>query len=116
MGGAGYAVIELLWRRRTHWTMILAGGICFVIFSLIAEKFREKPLVYKAGLCALSVTAVEFVFGIVFNMIFKMGIWDYSEVPFNLFGQICPLFTLLWGALATVFIPLADIMNKKLAR
>ena len=116
VGGTGYAIIELLWRRRTHWTMILAGGICFVIFSLIAEKFKEKPLIYKAALCSIGVTAVEFIFGVVFNMIFKMGVWDYSEVPFNILGQICPLFTLLWGALATLFIPLADIMNKKLAR
>lgn len=116
VGGTGYGIIELLWRRRTHWTMILAGGICFVIFSLIAEKFKEKPLIYKAALCSIGVTAVEFIFGVVFNMIFKMGVWDYSEVPFNILGQICPLFTLLWGALATLFIPLADIMNKKLAR
>ena len=116
VGGTGYAIIELLWRRRTHWTMILAGGICFVIFSIIAERMRERSLIFKAALSALGVTAVELVFGLVFNMALKMNVWDYSGVPFNFLGQICPVFTLLWGALATVFIPIADIMNKKLAR
>ena len=114
VGGTGYAVIELLWRRRTHWTMILAGGVCFVIFSLVAERFKEKPLVYKAALCSLAVTAVELVFGLIFNIALKMNVWDYSGVPFNFLGQICPLFTLIWGGLGLIFIPLADAMNKKM--
>lgn len=112
IGGVGYGIIELMWRGYTHWTMILAGGVCFVIFSEIADKFRYKPLIYKVALAALGVTAVEFIFGIVFNLIFKMNVWDYSEMPFNLFGQICPLFTLAWGVVALIFIPLADVLNK----
>ena len=114
VGGAGYALIELMYRGRTHWTMIIAGGICFVICSLIAERFREKPLLCKAFLCAISVTAVELIFGIIFNLILKMNVWDYSKCPFNFLGQICPLFSLLWGALGCIFIPLADIMNRRL--
>ena len=115
IGGAGYAVIELLWRGHTHWTMVIAGGICFVIFSLISKNFPKKSLIYKSILCAVSVTGVEFVFGIIFNVILKMNIWDYSKVPLNLCGQVCPLFTVLWGVLGLIFIPLADVLNKKLA-
>ena len=112
IGSIGYGIIELIWRGHTHWTMLIAGGICFVLFSAIAEKFREKPLIYKVSLSALGVTAVELVFGVVFNIIFKMDVWDYSKMPFNLLGQICPLFTLAWAAIALVFIPIADILNK----
>ena len=115
VGGAGYAAIELLWRRRTHWTMILAGGICFVLFSVIAERLNGRPLIFKAALGALGITAVEFFFGVVFNIILGMGIWDYSGVPFNLLGQICPLFTLVWCGLGFVFLPLADALNRKFA-
>ena len=113
IGGIGYGIIELMWRGYTHPTMIMAGGICFVIFSRIAEKFKDKPLVYKAALCSLGVTAVELVFGIVFNMIFKMNVWDYSKLPFNFLGQICLLFTFLWGALGMIFVPLAELLNEK---
>lgn len=113
-GGVGYGIIELLWRGRTHWTMIIAGGICFVIFSRIAEKFKSKTLLFKAILCALGVTAVELAFGIIFNIILEMNIWDYSKLPFNFMGQVCLLYTILWAFLAFLFVPLADKINKSL--
>lgn len=94
--------------------MIIAGGICFVLFSLIAEKFKKRTLVCKASLCALGVTLVEFVFGVVFNIILKMNVWDYSGVPFNLLGQVCPLYTLLWGILGAACMPLAEMINRKM--
>ena len=115
VGGSGYALIEYLWRGRTHWTMVIAGGVCFICFSVIADKFQTKSLVFKSSLCALSVTAVELIFGIVFNLVFKMNVWDYSSMPLNFLGQICALFTLLWGGLGMLFIPLAELMNEKLA-
>jgi uncharacterized membrane protein len=114
IGGIGYGIIEILFRGHTHPTMIIAGGICFIIFSRIAEKFKDKPLIYKAVLCSLGVTAVELAFGIVFNMIFKMNVWDYSKLPFNFLGQICLLFTFLWGALGFIFVPLAEMLNEKI--
>ena len=112
-GGLGYGVIELLWRGHTHWTMILAGGICFIIISNIAEKCKRRSAVYKASLCALGITAVELVFGVVFNIIFGMSVWDYSKLPLNFLGQICLLYTVMWGILGLAFIPLADIINQK---
>ena len=111
IGGAGYGIIEILWRGRTHWTMIIAGGICFIIFSRVAERFKTRPLVFKASLCALGVTAVELLFGVVFNIIFGMGVWDYSDQPLNFLGQICPLYTLLWAALSLVFVPVAELLG-----
>lgn len=115
LGGIGYGIIELLWRGRTHWSMLLAGGLCFMIFSLVADKFRNRSLLLKAVLCAVAVTAVELVFGIIFNIMFKMHVWDYSGVPLNFLGQICPRYTLLWGLLALGFVPLAEVLNRRLA-
>ena len=114
-GGIGYGIIELLWRGRTHWTMIIAGGICFILFSHIAERYRRKALFYKAALCAIGVTGVELIFGLVFNMMLDMNVWDYSNIPFNFLGQICLLYTLIWGVLGCAFIPLADYINRKFA-
>lgn len=85
-----------------------------MLFSLIAEKCKKRTLVYKASLCSLCVTGVEFIFGVVFNIMLKINVWDYSGMPFNLFGQVCLLYTFLWGVLSAFCLPLADIMNRKL--
>ena len=29
-GGVLYVLIELAWRGRSHWTMFVLGGLCFV--------------------------------------------------------------------------------------
>ncbi len=114
IGGVGYAALELLWRGRTHWSMMLAGGLCFVLFSLIAERLVSRSIVFKAALCSVAVTAVELIFGIIFNIILKMRVWDYSHLPLNLYGQICPRYTLLWAGLALLLLPLVDLINKKI--
>ena len=111
IGAAGYSAIEVIWRGHTHWSMALAGGLCFILFSLVAEGFADKPIIVKALLAALGVTAVELVFGLIFNVMLGMGVWDYSNLPLNLFGQICPLFSLLWVGLALIFLPFADALN-----
>ena len=112
VGAAGYAAIEIIWRGHTHWSMAIAGGICFILFSHVARIFRHKGIIIKAAICALAVTLVELLFGIIFNIILKMNVWDYSDRPLNLLGQVCPLFTLMWGGLSIIFLPLADLIAR----
>ena len=114
IGGLGYGAIELLWRGHTHPTMPVAGGLTFLAFTKIAEKYKHKPLILKAMLCAASATGIELAFGLVFNKALKMGVWDYSKMPCNFLGQICPTFSLLWCALAIPVLPLADFCNEKI--
>lgn len=115
IGGVGYALIELAWRGRTHWSMMLAGGICFLLFSEIAQRYRGKPLMLKVLVAALGVTLVEWFFGVVFNILLQMNVWSYSHVPLNFYGQICLNYTVLWGVLALIFVPIAEAINRKLA-
>ena len=61
IGAVGYGLIEIWWRGYTHWSMLIAGGICFSLFSKIAEKMKRIPLIVKAIVCALAVTAVELI-------------------------------------------------------
>ncbi len=111
MGAVGYALIEIIWRGFTHPTMMVAGGICFLAFSYIAEKMSRVPLLIKAFLAAAVVTAVELVFGLIFNLGFGMNVWNYEAMPFNFLGQICPTFSLIWCGIALIFVPLADRIN-----
>ncbi|MBR2447477.1 MAG: hypothetical protein IKB29_00680 [Clostridia bacterium] len=105
IGALGYGLIEILWRGYTHFSMLLAGGICFVTFAKIGEKFKQKTLLARAVIGSAFVTAIELIFGIIFNIILKKDVWDYSKMPFNFKGQICLLYSLFWIVLGLVFIP-----------
>ena len=115
IGAIGYAAIEIIWRGHTHWSMMIAGGLAFVLFSVVADKFKGKNIFVKAAICALGVTVIEFIFGVIFNLWLKMNVWDYSYMPFNLLGQVCPAYTLLWVGMAIAFLPFADALNKDYA-
>lgn len=113
-GAGGYGLIEILWRGHTHWSMCLAGGLCFSAFSRIWSKIKKLPKIYIPLIGSFIITSVELIFGIVFNIIFKKNVWDYSNLPFNFLGQICVLFSTLWGILSIPVIPLAGKLRAKL--
>ena len=94
LGGAIYCLIEVLWRGYSHVSMFLVGGFCFWMLSRIGRLLR--PLWQRAVLGAVAVTAVEFLSGLLLNRVLRLGVWDYSAYRFNLLGQICLLYFLLW--------------------
>ncbi len=106
-GGIGYGLIEILWRGFTHPSMLTAGGICFVLFGFIGEKLKDTSIFIKAILGSAVVTSIELIFGVIFNVFLKKNVWDYSQMPFNLKGQICLPFSLIWAFLSLIFIPFA---------
>ncbi len=116
IGASGYGILEILWRGFTHWSMLCAGGICFVFFAEIGEKCKKLSIVSKAIIGSFVVTAVEFIFGVVFNIILKKNVWDYSKMPLNLFGQICLVYSCFWGLLSLAFIPLAGLIKNKISK
>lgn len=112
IGGTVYYGIELLWRNRSHWTMAVVGGICFILCGLINEVLDyDYPLLLQGIIGSLFITGVELFSGIVLNIWLDLGIWDYSGLPFNFLGQICLPFSLLWVVLAMVAIVLDDYLR-----
>lgn len=111
-GGLIYILIEMLWRGYTHWTMFLVGGICFVLVGLINEGFTfEMPLVFQMVISMFVITAVEFIAGYIINIRLGWDVWDYSELPFNLMGQICLPYMGLWLLLSALAIVLDDYLR-----
>lgn len=110
IGGRLYTWIELLWRGRTHWTMFILGGLCFVIMGLLNEyKFAwQQSLFAQSIISAIVITVLEFITGCIVNLWLGWHIWDYSELPFNLMGQICLHFFLLWILFSAAGIILDD--------
>lgn len=112
VGGLAYVAIELICRGRSHWTMAIVGGVCFILCGLLNEIFTWKSTIwYQMLICSLIITGVEFVSGLILNVYLGLGIWDYSNMPFNLLGQICLPFTVLWFFLSAVAIILDDYLR-----
>ena len=88
-GGAAYCTIELIYRGRTHYSMFFAGGIILAAFYCLERTQPDLRLALKCLMGAGIITGVELIFGLVFNCALGMGVWDYSRVPLNLWGQIC---------------------------
>ena len=111
-GGLIYVLIEFLYRGRSHWSMFLVGGICFVLIGGLNNWFPWNwSILRQMGISAAIVTAVEFVSGILLNMVLNLDVWDYSNMPFNIYGQICLPFTVIWFFLSFLAIVADDFLR-----
>lgn len=110
IGGGIYTLLEMLWKGHSHWSMFVLGGICFVIMGLLNE-FKipwHWCLLRQSVVSAIIITIFEFFVGCIVNLWLGLGVWDYSNLPFNLLGQICLYFFLLWILASMVGIILDD--------
>jgi len=100
LGGTLYYTFEMIFRGFSHWSMFILGGICMVFFAWQgrSEQF-SKPLWIQVLRCTIFVTACEFITGLIVNKWLKLDVWDYSDQPFQLFGQICLPFAVIFSGL-----------------
>ena len=116
-GGSIYIIIEIIWRAMrgsnpTHWTMFILGGLCFILIGAINEHLPwEMPIWLQAIIGAIGVLILEFIFGCVLNLWLKLNVWDYSNEPFNILGQVCLPFAFAWMILSMVGIVLDDYLR-----
>lgn len=68
---------------------------------LIAGAFWRKALVLLV--MGLSMTAIEYVAGILCLKLAKVRLWDYSDCRGNIQGIICPAFSAMWTALGAFY-------------
>ncbi len=110
LGGGLYAIIELLWRGRTHGSMFLLGGGCFLALGWVSR--RRIPVALLPLVGTALVTAGELAVGLLVNRNF--AVWDYRQMPLNFLGQICLQFSLLWMPLSFVAMWLYEKVEKRL--
>lgn len=111
LGGMIYAGLELLWRGRTHSSMFLLGGLCFVLIGGLGRVNPALPIPLRALAAAGIVTMLELGCGLLVNR--EYAVWDYRNLPLNFHGQICLPFTLLWIPISLAAIWLYDIVDRK---
>ena len=111
LGGTAYAMMEILFRGHTHWSMALTGGACVVTLYILLDWLNGQPLVMAALAGAVIVTVYEFAVGCIVNLRFGWAGWDDSDMEGNLLGQICPVFTAAWFALCFLFLGVVRLLS-----
>jgi len=111
-GGLLYNLLELFYRGWTHWTMFFLGGLCFACLGAINEVILwNMPLWQQVIIGASIISALEFVTGCIVNLWLGWGVWDYSKMPGNILGQVCPQYFGLWLLVALAGIILDDYLR-----
>jgi uncharacterized membrane protein/HD superfamily phosphodiesterase len=107
-------IIEVVYRSITQRQLINAGflygpfvplygfGAAFIIF--VDFLIHSWPWPVKFIVYSIILTAIEYFTGFIFEKIFKLKLWDYSENKFNIHGRVCLLFSMLWAVMAIIFI------------
>lgn len=114
LGGMAYTGLELLWRGRSHSSMFVLGGICFVVIGSLGRARPALPIPLRALAAAGIVTALELGCGLMVNR--EYTVWDYRALPLNYHGQICLPFTLLWIPVSLIAIWLYDAVDRRVDR
>lgn len=116
IGGATYNFIELVWRGYSHWSMFLLGGTCFHLIGRIGGRLWHRGKAVVGLACSVAVTAAEFVSGCLLNLRWKLNVWDYSHMFGNVRGQVCLLYSVLWGGLSIAAVPLYQRLHLKFSK
>lgn len=96
LGSLGYCIIEILWRGYSHWSMTVTGGVCFMMIYYVNDFLSRKNVWIKSLISAVAITLMELAVGCVINLVLGWSVWDYSDRPISLLGQICLEYFILW--------------------
>lgn len=115
VGSFAGVVIELLWCLLRHGYLESRSGLVYGPFNLLygvgavaltaaLYRFRNRGawLSFLGGMLVGSV--VEYVCSWGQETFFGSRSWDYSNMPFNLNGRICLLYSFFWGFLGVLWI------------
>lgn len=117
-GGIVYFYMEIAFRGYSHYSMLICGGICFLAVGSAGRRILENS---RSALWAvieimisgmMIITSIELFTGVIVNMIFHWNVWDYSEQKYNVMGQICLPYSLLWSVLSLLCVYLDNIIRK----
>ena len=113
-GSSIYPALELLYRKKTHVSMAVAGGtsLCF-INKVCNGLLKQKSLPVKCVAGSFIITGVELATGLVVNVMMKKKVWDYSDLPFNIKGQVWLPFTVIWGLITIPALMICKLLKCK---
>lgn len=112
IGGITYYFIEIAYRGYSHFSMVIVGGLCFILIGSINElSNKEIPLLLQMLISVLLVDIVELISGIIVNRILLLNVWDYSQLKYNYLGQISLNSSIAWFFLSLFAIYMDDLLR-----
>ena len=81
------------------------GVVCLYAVSNISFGIEAEwlDIIIHILLIGVLMTVVEFIAGLIFIKGLKVKLWDYSNRKGNIMGIICPLFSLIWLAVGSLY-------------
>ncbi len=115
LGGFTYYFIEIAVRGYSHYSMVICGGLAFLLIGMLNQALGfQVALLSQMLLSGIIITVLELITGLIVNVWLGIGVWDYSELPYNLLGQVCVPYTMLWTAISPICIFLDDWLRHHL--
>jgi uncharacterized membrane protein len=89
-------------------------GMGAVVLTAALYKFRNSkiPIIFIVAFVVGTLT--EYIASLGQEIVFGSVAWDYSNVPLNINGRVCLLYSLFWGVLGVVWIKLIYPLMSKL--
>jgi uncharacterized membrane protein len=122
--GTIYINIEVLFRALQYYEdfgpaligysslwMFLVGGLSALLVGLINENFK-MPLPLECLLGGLIITLIELISGLILNKWLGFYLWDYTDMPLNIEGQVSLLFSMFWIMLVPCIHFLDDLLRR----
>lgn len=114
-GSFAGVVVELLWcLLRNGYIESRAGlvygpfnllyGVGAVALTLILYRYRNRSSAFSFFGGIIIGSAVEYLLSWGQETLFGSTSWDYSDIPFNINGRICLLYSVFWGFLGVLWI------------
>jgi len=119
IGSLGGWVIELFFRRfmsQKKWMnpgfltgpyLPIYGCGVAVLYGVsnisLGIESQVLDVVVKIAVIGISMTLIEFVTGLIFIKGCKIKLWDYSDRKGNIMGIICPIFSLAWLVVGSLY-------------
>ena len=131
IGSFAGVIIEMAWcllkngyvesRRGMVWgpfNFLYGAGAALLSITLYRFRNHGQCLSFLGGMIVGS--ALEYFCSWAQEMLVGSRSWDYSNVPFNLNGRICLLYSVFWGILGVVWIkrifPMVSALIQKIPR
>ena len=115
IGSVAGVIVETAWCFMRHGYVESRAGLVYGPFSpiygvgaffltLMLYKYRNRSAIYSfiGGFVAGSV--VEYICSYLQETLFGSVSWDYSNIPLNINGRVCLLYSVFWGFLGILWI------------
>ncbi len=82
----------------------VAYGMGGVMLSLVLYHFKDAKLLTVFLVSYLVGTVAEYICSLGQEIVFHSVAWDYSNLPLNINGRVCLLYSLFWGVLGVFWV------------